>query len=411
MLNAKEIEDIKASLTRKESEKSEHFIIYFMIRNPPVGEGHGRHGVRDKTVVETCLKALELLYQTITSPPWNRQQPLWGRIGKTEVYLFDIYHPITSTDLKNIPHILLPSNNEEPVIEAEIQRVKAESVHEATHIFNYRKRPAFDDKGWPDVMFEIWEWFDEGFATFMERVVLPDNQDCFRYFKKWITNPEIPLDHEEVMYQSSIFIRYLAKRFGNEFVNDVWVKSTEYETPFHAIARMLPTGHKFVSSDTAEQDVFSSYCEDAYFLSDPESDCFEPELFRRYGERAVTESFDLGDGCRKQLTNAVDHLACRYYRFYVKQNIEKIRAQLLIPSSTNSTPLKASMAVVTKQRKRGSREFFRPTENIDFSEIVSLSAELSISNREELDHITVIISNCGIEFNHDRQSYTIEVSV
>src|SRR5688572_9247374 len=69
--------------------ESDHFILYFGLRNPVNGKGLGVAGVRDRVVVLTYLEALERLYSVMTSPPWNRKPPIVDKSGKTRVYIYN----------------------------------------------------------------------------------------------------------------------------------------------------------------------------------------------------------------------------------------------------------------------------------------------------------------------------------
>jgi hypothetical protein len=258
--------------------KTDHFLIHYGLRNSADGKGLGTNGVRSVKIVEAYAEALEMAYHTLKNEPWSRPDPVRNDVEGTPVFVYGIPDPVTTPYRYQIPAIILPPGNNGLTVEEEIERAMAIAVHEVAHVFNFRERPMNTAEG------RRWRWFDEGFAICLEEWVLPDNRDRRRFLMNWINKPEIPLDNRETVYQTPMFVRYLANRFGRDFVNDVWTRSGREESPFAAIERMAPDGLTFA-------DVFSDYCRDAYVLRDPASHCFEPSVQERFGDRAVTESF------------------------------------------------------------------------------------------------------------------------
>jgi hypothetical protein len=62
-----------------ETEDSDHFKVHFLWRNPPgktAGPGHSDRGVRGMRLVAHYVAALESLYQTLGSPPFNWKPPI-----------------------------------------------------------------------------------------------------------------------------------------------------------------------------------------------------------------------------------------------------------------------------------------------------------------------------------------------
>ncbi|MCI0489895.1 MAG: DUF6055 domain-containing protein [Blastocatellia bacterium] len=385
--------------------ESDHFIVHFGLRNPIDGRGLGPGGVRDRVLVLNVLYALERLHNTMTDSPWNRDKPEVGAGGRTHVYLSDS-SPFTATDGQGIPFINLPCRNNDPTTQAEIRRAAAEAVHEATHVFNHRKRPFID------LFTDPWVWFDEGMALFMETLVVPGNPDYCRFLMNWIDMPEISLDDIHAKYQAGMFIRYLSKRIGNEFINDVWTKSRETEKPLEALVRLMPAGKIFLSHDPSVKDIFASgYCLDSYFLSDHGRAFLSPEVFIRYGERAVSESAVLKPDSIWEIMDSLDHLACRYYRFYLKGQVPKLRVSLRASDSNGVAPLKAEMATVILEMQRGEVKPLQITSSSESGEALEVFAEMDIQDSEGIDHIVLVVTNCGIKANHDDgKEYTITAS-
>lgn len=396
----------------KLTESSDHFVVHYGLRNPLAGRGLGPHGVRHNDLIMTYLRALEDLYETITSGPWRREPPVVGADNRTHVYVFNCGGPFTTHDARKVPYIVLPSRSNEPTTRAEIHRAASEAVHEATHVFNYSQRPLHDQ-----INTKAWEWFDEGLAVLMEMLVAAGNPDYFRFLMDWIDSPETPLDHPAGKYQAGMFVLYLSKRLGPEFVNDVWMKSAPEEKPLEALERLMPDGNRFLSADSAVRDIFASgYCIDPYFLWEQASAAFAPEVFGRYGERAVTESIVLPDSNGQPVEDRLDHLACRYYRYFLKEGTT-FEVRMIVDDPCDTTPLKAEVAVVSSDRRRTHLGILCPTEASE-GEAGRVSCTLGPLKPEEIDHIVLVVSNCGMNvsangsaFGDDDKRFRITASI
>jgi hypothetical protein len=393
-------EEIVACLVS--SDESEHFVIHYEVRNPLSGKGLGAHGVRNRELITTYQTALEKLYETMTSEPWNRGTPIVGADGKTHVYVWDSGGPFTTYDgLTKIPYIVLTSRNNEPTTQAELHRATSEAVHEATHLFNYSQRPL-----WNKIPARRWEWFDEGMAVLMEMLVAQDNPDHFRFLMDWIDGPERSLDDLEFKYQAGMFLDYVRKRVGSNFINDVWLKSEAHEEPLRALERFMPDGDRFFSSSADELDVFGGYCIDPYCLWDHAS-----EVFHRYGERAVRESLRLTNESEYEIKDSLNHLSCRYYRFYLDPDVDTV--EISMSNDDENSSLKAQVAVVTEDRKREMLQALRTAGN-DFgpNAVVCILRGLKAI---KIDHIVLVVGNCGTNltvnggFNRDdNQEYRLK---
>ncbi|MFL6334712.1 MAG: DUF6055 domain-containing protein [Pyrinomonadaceae bacterium] len=377
--------------TLNQTRESEHFILHFGLRNPRTGPGLGPDGVRDTTLILTYFHALEALYNTLRSKPWEREPPVVGKDGKTHVYVFDS-SPITSYDSQKMPFIILPSRSNEPTTQAELYRAASEAVHEATHLFNYSKRPFYDLRSEP------WEWFDEGLAVLMEMIVAAGNPDYFRFLMDWIDSPQMPVNDPDSKYQAGMFIRYLSKRLGLEFINDVWQNSEPGEGPLEALTRLMPAGETLVSSDPEVRDLFASgYCIDPYFLWEHASVSLAPDVYVRFGERAVSESLMLPDDSGKTVEGALDHLACRYYRFYLRPSVQALTLTLDCENACDVTPLKAEVAVVTNDRRRLLVSPLRPHDGHPHGGDGrgKLTCVLDNLDPDAVNHVVLVVSNCG----------------
>jgi hypothetical protein len=380
------------------------------MRNPKTGIGLGAHGVRRVELIKQYIEALEKAYRALREEPWNRPPPVCD--GHTPVYVYDTQDPVTIPLQWRLPSVILRSRSEEPVVKSEHQRARADAVHEVMHVFNFREHPMTEESSEP------WAWFDEGMAVFFEEWLLRDNPDHRRFLMDWIDCPEGSLDAWDRMYQSGMFVRYLARRFGCEFVNSVWTTSQQDKTPFAAIDRLLPKGLKFSAPGSREPDVFSAYCLDAYFLLDPASHCHAPQVWERFGERAVAESFSLKPGNRIEAANELNHLACRYFRFSLQAGVKSLRVHLLPRETPQRPPLKAELAVVARAGLRGNTQRLHFPLSIRPGEVLRLSGELAIPNPRDLDHLVLVVSNCGTRPelantrlpHDDGQQFKIEVS-
>jgi hypothetical protein len=348
----------------------------------------------------------------MTSTPWSR--PDIKR--KTLVQVLDVESifplnacPFTTEDQDGVPYIVLPCHSPHPLQEAEQQWALATALHEATHVFNCRIRPLSSPYSF------YWAWFDEALAVYME--TLHKYRDNFRFLRTWIEKPELSLDNSDAYYQAGQFLAYLVGKMGVEFVNRVWMESAPGEKPFEAITRMLPANETLVSADPNKRDLFASgYCMDSWFLNDPASEMYSPELYRRFGERAVTESFVMKSGWKVETTDKpeeqehLDHLACRYYRFYIKDNMEQLSVELHSPDEAGTSPLKAELASVTKEGRRERVISLLPAPG-NSRKKTRLQTTVKTINPKQLDHFILTVTNCGVSRQHDdRKRYTIKAS-
>lgn len=411
------VEDVFKELTQ--TLESKHFTAHFALRNPSTGRGSWVGGVRSHSIVNAYLDGLERLYDTMVQEPWKREPPSTGRDGKIKVGIFDTSklkfrsgEPFTDFDWQRIPFICLPHQNSEPTSQGETRLAMAQAIHEAAHVFNWCRRHPLD------INSGVWEWFDEALAIFMETLVMSGIPEHLRYVMYWNDMPEVSLDDYSARYQASMFVRYLAKRHGVAFVNKVWMESRDDETPIQALARISQEANQvFSSHDPAVEDLFASgYCVDSYFLLDPKSDGFAPHIYERFRDRSIQESFRLRPGCKEESNSTLNHLACHYYRFYAEGHTKSLQVRMKVDSSKTESRLKAQVATVTKGMQRGRVQLLMPVSSDEGDETVLLSAELNEVDVREIDHLVLIVSNCGYrdaetnpEAYYDEQLYTIEI--
>jgi len=317
------------------------------------------------------------------------------------IYVFNISEltpvdgsPFTDSDLDDVPFICLPSRSFESSVQSEMHRAAAEAVHEATHIFNHCHRPPHL------VNSKAWDWMDEALAVFMETHLIPGNHDHMRFLRNWIEMPEVPLDDWSARYQAGMFVYYLEK-CAPELVNKLWTDSLPNENPIQAISRLLPivtlTDQNFVSHTPGTHDLFASgYCLDSYFLWDHNCASLAPELFVRYGERSVTESFVMRPGkVESSGFHRLDHLACRYFRFYLRGEVTGLRVEVRAEDGQQIAPLKAELAIANADMQKDKVVALLP-KPVDGSENTQiLTAEINQLSRDALDHLVLVVTNCG----------------
>ena len=355
-----------------------HFDIKFTARNVRVGKGRGVGGVREMDLIHEYAEGLERAYAALRGKPFCRQTPLVleGR-NKTLVEVLEIsdrfpdkFDPLTTLEPHTtIPCILLPCRTRFPTRKAELEYAVVAAAHEATHVFNFRKRHPRDPNTFG------WEWFDEGTAVFMERQLFPQYRNYLEYSLDWCDRPERPLDDGEAWYQSQMFVRYLAALQDEAFLSEVWMCSLPHEKPLEAIDRLLKA--RGVPADQ-RADLFATYCLHSYLLRDPSSYCHAPDVYERHGGRALRESFELPTGNTIALDDALEHLSCHYYRFYRGGRAGAIQFRWS-PAHTHSADLHATAAVVDADGRRGV------TEPLPLGSPASLLAEA--------DHVVLVVSN------------------
>lgn len=396
--------------------RSPHFVVHYGLRNPPAGRGLGADGVRDRVLVLTYLNALERLYRVMTAPPWNRAPPVVGPSGRTEVFICD-HEPFMAADENKVPLIILSSRSCEPTTNAELCRATAEAVHEATHVFNFTRRPVNETSSEP------WVWFDEGMAVLMEMLVVSGNPDYFRFMVDWVDSPETPLDEPYENYQCGMFLRYLylCENLGPDFINEVWMNSALGDGPLQALERVAAgRGLAFSSPNPAVPDIFANgYCMDPYFVWDHASVSLSPDMLVRFGERAVSQTFWLKPKTTHGGADYLDHLSCRYYRIYLDAGVTGVQVRVGVDEPCGETKLKAELAVVSTQRRRGRAVALTqsppPSHTADRCR---LSATLTGLKPKQTDHLVLVVSNCGTvtrskadgDEHDDGRNYRIEIT-
>jgi len=399
--------------------ESDHYTVFFGYRDPAARRsGLGIHGVRNPTLINVYLEALERLYQAMTGPVFRRPAPRVDDSGRTPVYVFNIADrfasnsPFMMVDQDGIPYLGLPCRSADPTLQAAFHRAASEAVHEATHAFNWSAR-LYQGGLWQ----EGWHWFNEATAVFMERCLLAGNPDAIRFCLDWTDMPERPLDNRAGMYEAGMFATYLATRFRHGLISDLWTQSTRTETPFDTLNRLMQTEcPELHTTEPALCPVFAEYCLDSYFLWDYQSKGFALDVYIRFGKRALADCAALAPGGSHIFKNTADHLGCRYQRIELASGVRRLRLQATL-SSGSAGRLDIRAAVVTKDMKRGSVVHLVPVETPGPPETVCLVAELDPINPAATDNVVLMVANCGARAavsnpdvpHDDGREYTIEV--
>ncbi|MGA2185908.1 MAG: DUF6055 domain-containing protein [Bryobacteraceae bacterium] len=360
-----------------------HFVLHYCDRKVREGSGSA-HGVRDRAMVYEYADALERAFSALAARPFSLpppQKPVPVYVFDTATLFPDGGAPFTSEDTEGSPYIGLPSRTHEPTVRAEIDRATASAVHEVAHVFCMSRRPLREPHS------AVWAWFAEATAVFTEWLVLPGNPDTLRFAAGWCDWPETPLDHKSAWYEAGMFVRYLARRCGQGLLREVWMASDERETPIEALVRSL--------SKKDWSGFFSDYAMDSYFLWDPASRGFAPDVYGRYGERAVQESFGLRPSASLALQGTLDHLACRYYRIYLAEGVAGLECQLV---QSCGCKLQARMAVVTAEKRRDCDQL-----------LPQAGAALLQADPRRTDHVVLAVVNAGHAPGDDGLPYELGV--
>lgn len=413
---AQKLRELATVLT--EALETEHFVLRYVLRNPRRGKGHASQGVASLDLVHAYAAALEEAYRVLRTEAWLRDAPLTGPEGRTEVFIGDVQEPFVTVWRGQYPVLVLSAGYAEPALVSERERIRAEAAHEVMHLFNFQQRPMMAIRGdWQAVLESLpWQWLDEGMALCLEGIVFEGNQDRLRFARTWINQPEWPLDDKRALYQTGMFLHYLYKRFGYALVNEVWLSAARTETPWTAFDRLLRP------LETTLAEAFCDYCSAAFFLRDPHSQCYEPEVEERFGERALTESFVLQPDAHERTESQLDHLACRYFRFVLTGGVRRLRVRLLTTTTPENTVLRAELAELTPAGTRADRQLLLPQSSAQSGTPsvapVCLHTEWQGAHSQQDRQFILVVSNFGrrpqqenLQIPHDDgQTFKLEIT-
>jgi hypothetical protein len=298
-----------------EQHESDHFRLNYAPRNRRGGRSAGVNGVDDPGLVAWYAAALDRAYKAFRAEDWEPPVPEGHKVPvyilAIEKYLDIGARAITNTDTRGST-ILLRSLNTELRWSDVREQAEVDATHETAHLFTHRHHPPD-----PDPMASSWVWFDEATAVATERRLCPRAAETVRFGASWAYQPELPLN--EVLengggYCAAWFLEYLTGRFGHELVRDAW-KVQDAGGPLEALDGLLKGRHA-----TNLGDVYERFAADAYAFQH-----MAPDVYYRFGERTITEWFDLRLGAEAE--GGPDQLlphACRYYRFDLPAGAQRL---------------------------------------------------------------------------------------
>ncbi|NOT62691.1 MAG: hypothetical protein HOP19_20990 [Acidobacteria bacterium] len=394
------------------------FAIRYAFRNPAKGEGVGLDGIADEALIRAYIKGLNNVQHAMTTLPWKKH-PFNPVPLKVRVFVADFYPPGMYQEDNDI-YILLPSGTGEPDLKAELLNARITAIHEGFHAIISSYYPANLDYS----QYQSWAWIDEGTAVYMESRLVRQSHDYYRYLRSWICQPEAPLDEDPLAfpmapYRAVMFIKYLDKLFHEGFVDKVWCNASTSKDPFEVIRKTLPAGYNFLSGEHDDNDIFASYCLDAYFLADPNSCCFDENLHKRFGERAIAFTFNVSASEEPQVaSDTLDHLACRYYKIVPLDGVRKITVRLK-PDLSGETPLRAQLVKVKNGVIKGEQKKLMPKTAASAQENSLVLCEgMELTALEEVSHLILVVSNHAATRRdgkalarhlYDEQRYSLEI--
>lgn len=381
------------------------FAIRFGVRDPQSGRGLGVHGVVGITLIDRYAEGLTRATQILRRAGWQApDEPIEVLVCEPSEVSPRFQTPLTHPRIDGWPFVVLLSQPDGPTWGAALNRATVEAVHEATHAFNFRYYSWKDEKNWI--------WLDEATAMFLEQFTFPEIGDRLRYARWWAAKPERPLDANDGWYEAGFFMQYVVQRYGVEFLSRLWTqrKKDSREDPFAGIQRALGSPC-FSSVDPHVDDVFGAgYCVDAYFTR-----TVLPDVAVRYGDRAVSWSFELNSPTTKLLPGGdrLDHLACKYYRIFLTRPVSGWRVtvteELTSGSNDGIAALKAYLVQVGPfGQQLGAKLPLEETASPEPEKVRPLAAQWPkpIADRAEF---VLIVANCRWDKNANGRGFQFEI--
>ena len=417
--------------------QSDHFQFYGLIRNHRNATQfdaflrHGVHGLRDPELAIIVRDTLEMAYQKFLLD--GRGGSIKDSNDKISVYLFAVDDPAIGcgsplmTEMffvaldRLVPVIVLASRSDTPDRMTEISKARASAVHELSHFFNaavlpYRRRDDSEQIVWPPTeIIEGWLWLDEALALDAEMEILPEIDDWLSFSLDWVDRPEFSLDHPDARYQAVFFIRYLRAHLGfnaNQFFANLWKQSSgvwEAVDPIRAPVALTALADSWPENlptfcSATEHDFFASgFCYDSYFLDQPNRSLEFPKIFRRFGGRAIEQTWNLASATAESRVStdfSLAGLACYYIRFIPISN-EPSRLSIQLRTDRKQS-LKAELVAVNVSGSPIGSRMVAMREIDDLSE--TLSCQIDDFSRQSCDHVILVVTNClfGTNANESR---------
>jgi hypothetical protein len=300
-----ELSALTRPLDRRRTASDGLFRITYGLRNPDRGRGLGLDGVDDEQLIDQYAEAIERAAGIFLG--WGWPEPRRDADGQVPVFVFRTERlgfgdcPLTFTGEVEpdvyASQIALRSALDEPRPEVRLGRARIEAAHETTHAFTHGHVSPLAEVG------DLWAWFDEATAVFIEGHAYPDHPEALRFGLYWVCCPESSLLTWGGFggYFAAWFLKYLVHNFGAGILLEVWSGSEGKLGPLEVLARQLEgRGQTF-------PDVFWSYC-----CAGSATDGIDSGLLASFGPRAVTETLAVPQAVAAEATVAL--LSSRYYR-------------------------------------------------------------------------------------------------
>jgi hypothetical protein len=369
--------------------ETEHFAIRYgpyVVGGRPEG-GYRSH--RGMGLVTAYADGLEASFEWLQRFVFRETQPrlkIPVAVCHIPDWIFGRANAPTTVSSETGPTILLSNRSFETSVSARADRARTEATHEVCHVFQFEKRPPVDD-----IKRREWARFNDAMAVACEQLVNRGGAEGCFYFQDWLDSPDKPLDLQS--YSACMFVRWIARRFSNQTLGDIWEKAGKADTPLDTIERL--TGNTI-------DDLFTEYTRDAYFLCDYASHCFFPDIHFLWGFREIRERFVLPSDNGKTFPGSLDHLASVYFEVRANEGVAAIECSL---ESVAPTPiLRGEIAAVQRdlRRRRSARIELRPIAT------GRLRAEVRPVTDPEIDHFVIVVSNGSR--NKDREEFRLTVN-
>ncbi len=376
-----------------QSVESEHFRLRYRKWSHFDGHPGGVNAIRHESILTTQLDALERLYSRMRSE-FDWAVPRTDASGKTHVYVMNTRSlfpnsddALTWHDIDGVPYVLLPCHSKDPTLESAIQHAAADAAHEAAHVFLDGTR---DEPPW-----SAWgqrTWFDESIASYLERTTLADNPHWLVGCRHWSDRPDVSLDAQESQY-AGLFAAYLVRLYGTDILKKLWDRAGPGKHPLHVLNDVLTADQREAASpDPSMCRTFGEYCADSYFVNDPASPAYAPEVAARFGARAPAATLSVPPSSHGSATAdlVVEHLACQYCTIPVHEGLHAL--ELSVQSDAGADGLRAYAAVVGSDLTRGAQIQLQPNRR---STSATLHGRVTPTDLDTIHHIVVTVANCS----------------
>jgi hypothetical protein len=346
----------------------------FQVRYGPYavtgGRAAGFRGFRGMNLVTAYAEGLKYAFDTLGHEVFTDTKP----VGPIQVAVFHIPDYLAGqwNEPTTIPsavglRILLPNRSWEISVAARVDRARAEATHEVCHVYQFTRRLPQDDP-----VYDLWAWINDAAAVWAEQFVnRGGGESCF-YCQDWLDSPEVPLDRQS--YPSCMFIRWFASQFTSASVGRLWETARPNEGPLDIIERL----HGPIA------DLFTNYARDGYFLCDPSSHCYYPDVHFLWGFREIRYRFLLPSCTNPPFDGVIDHLAAVYFEVRTNADVAKIHCVLVLPKPVQG--VRAWISQVKPDLHRGANEEFKPVDGGHQEAILN-------TDHDNTDHYVIIVTN------------------